>query len=160
MKPQQTAGIILGSVFGAVLLLSVMEAFLPGHGLRGFFSSVCHQLPWRSHMIDGHPFGLCIRCFWLYAGLFLGHARFVFFQGIPEKRMHWLMTAALLAGLDWLSGWILVGGGLVPLRILSGLWLGITISHFSLPAAASILSKSKQPSIHQKPSQHHEPGRT
>ena len=116
-------------------------------GTNYFFSSVCHQQPHRSHMMEGSPLGVCIRCFWLYFGLFIGHARFALFQYIPIWNMQFLIISGALVGLDWTSGWWMTSGNPVEFRIVTSTLIGIAISHFTTPAVASLINNGTDSTI-------------
>src|SRR6056300_1514627 len=97
------AGIALAGVFGFLIGVAILCATHPECGLGTAFSSVCHQQPHRSHLLNESPLGVCIRCFWLYMGLLIGHARFAFVQTIPKWSMSLLILSVIAAGFDWIS---------------------------------------------------------
>jgi uncharacterized membrane protein len=134
------AGILLASVFGLVSLLAVIAAFNPELGFKHIFISVCHQQPHRSHVIDGTAFAVCVRCFWLYLGLFAGHIRFAVSQNIPQWRMSFLVIAGGVASLNWLAGWFDVLPDPDVVRAATSVVLGIAISHYSVPGVAELIS--------------------
>lgn len=131
------AGIALAGVFGLLVGLAIICAIYPASGLNHFFTSVCHQQPHRSHLWDGSPLGVCIRCFWLYTGLFIGHARFACFLYIPKRRVHLLIISGTLVAFEWISGWWMTESNPVWMRILSSTMIGIAISHFTVPPLAT-----------------------
>lgn len=140
------AGIAMAGVFGLLVGIAILCAIYPASGLNHFFTSVCHQQPHRSHWWDGSPLGVCIRCFWLYTGLLIGHARFAFFQYIPKSRVLLLMISGILVALDWISGWWMSDGNAVWIRIFSSTLIGIAISHFTTPPLATWIYQ-RNPSI-------------
>lgn len=140
------AGLITGLAFGVVTLLALVAPMLPGMGIEAFFSSVCHQQPGRSHQIDGVSLAVCVRCFWLYVGLFIGHARFLANQRIPRHRLALLAFAAAIAMLSWLGGWFGILPEGIALRVISSLLTGIAVSHYTVPGASEIFfPKSNSP---------------
>lgn len=129
----QATGLWLGLGFGAVTSLAVLSAIFPDSGLRSFFSSACHQQSGRSHHIDGIPFGVCVRCFWLYAGLAAAHLRFTLFQTIPTWRRPFLVITAVLAGMSWVAGWLGIAGDVVLLRAATSVLFAVAVSHYTVP---------------------------
>lgn len=138
------AGIALAGVFGFLIGVAILCATHPEWGLHSAFSSVCHQQPHRSHKMDGVPLGVCIRCFWLYVGLFLGHGRFVFCHTIPNSRVLLLGIAVTLGALDWVSGWITPTGNPVWLRMTTSIVIGISVSHFTVSPLAKWVYQENQ----------------
>lgn len=150
----RVAGIVLAAVFGFLIAVVILCATHPERGLSVVFHTVCHQQPHRCHMLDGVPLGVCIRCFWLYVGLFIGHARFAIFQHIPKWSMHFLVFTATAAALDWISGWWFEGGNPIGVRIVTSLSLGIAISHLTTPGVVSCFSTNS--SVKLRPNINHE----
>lgn len=158
--PKNTAslkwiGLGLGLVFGGIVLLTILPAWLPHPAWFALFSTVCHQIPDRSHQIDGNPFGVCIRCFWLYVGLAMGHIRFVFFQGIPLWRFKILMVTVAFSVLDWASGWLFEVHSWGIDRMVSGFFLGNAIALFTVSGVRDLIfSNTKSVQNGQTPTNH------
>jgi uncharacterized membrane protein len=57
-------------------------------GPRPAFALLCHQLPVRSFVLDGHLFAVCHRCTGLYVGLFVGVVSAVLPTAVAVIRAH------------------------------------------------------------------------
>jgi len=137
------AGILLGTLIGFMVLLSVVSAWMPHSGLNHLFSSVCHQQVERSHSIEGHPFGLCIRCFWLYMGLAMGCFRYGCFPLRRQPSKSLLLCSLFIAGISWVGGWISPIMDWFFIRMASSLMLGFAISQFAVPGIAELLFSTR-----------------
>jgi uncharacterized membrane protein len=86
--------------------------------IRSFFSSLCHQDPARSFVIDGSPVAVCVRCLGIYWGTPVGMLL------RPKKAPTLLAIAMALNLLDVATGAIHWHGNLPLTRFLLGLLLG------------------------------------
>ena len=137
--PRRVAGILTGALFGSIVLLSVICAVVTSSGLSHFFSTVCHQQLDRSHVIGDHAFGLCVRCFWLYAGLSLGCLGFgcLNIQSRPSKSF--LILSLFIVVIHWVGGWFFSSFDWVFLRVVSSLILGFALSQYIVPGVSELL---------------------
>jgi uncharacterized membrane protein len=101
--------------------------------IRGFFSSLCHQNPARSFVIEGSPVAVCVRCLGIYCGVAL--TVLVRLGKVPGR--HLLAAALLLNLLDVASETFHLYGNLPLPRFLLGLALGIA-------AGAVLLSRQAE----------------
>jgi uncharacterized membrane protein len=111
------------------------------HPMYTFFSYICHQIDARSFHIYEHKFGVCSRCFGVYAGLFLGIFIYPFFRKIEENEplpRFWLFLAMIPIGIDWTLGFTEIVENTHLSRFLTGAILGIACGIFLLPAFADI----------------------
>jgi uncharacterized membrane protein len=123
---------------GALALMVWAPPLLAGNhplaalAVRSFFSRLCHQDPARSFLLNDEPAAVCVRCFGIYLGAFLGTA--VNLLSSAERRMteswarHILLGSVLLNVFDLTAerlGW---HGNLAVSRFLLGIALGIAIS--------------------------------
>jgi uncharacterized membrane protein len=113
--------------FALALALTSLAAPLlaAGHPLtalliRNFFSSLCHQNPGRSFMVQGSPVAVCVRCLGIYCGAALGMLPAL--ESAFAVRL--LGLAMLLNLLDVTSGMLHWHGDLPWARFLLGLLLG------------------------------------
>lgn len=106
----------------APLAAPLLAAYHPLTALliRSFFSSLCHQNPARSFLIQGSPAAVCVRCLGIYCGAALGMLPTL--RRAPAVRL--LGLAVLLNLLDLTSGTLHWHGNLVWTRFLLGLLLG------------------------------------
>jgi uncharacterized membrane protein len=99
--------------------------------VRSFFSSICHQDPARSFLLDGSPLAVCVRCLGIYCGIALGAwltlamgARL----GIAIARARQLFFAALVLNMCDVTAEALHLHGNLPLaRLLLGAALGAAV---------------------------------
>lgn len=139
-------GFISGIGFGVLVMLSVLSAYYPHSGLREIFVSICHQQPDRSYCWGQEPFGLCIRCFWLYVGLSTGHLRFSVWTRIPAWRRAFLIWTGCAITLNWILGWFGAFPADAIFRGATGFLFGLAISNYSQPGITEwFLSKSTTP---------------
>ena len=132
------------AVFGGVTLLALLAAWFPDSGLHAFFATACQQHPERAHWVAGSPVAVCVRCFWLYAGLAAGHAWFAFGGGVPRGRLAFLVTSLAAAALHWLFGWTALFPDLIALRALTGLCVGLAVSVYTLPGFVEWFSRQSK----------------
>jgi len=133
---QRTAGLWAALLFGGVAGLALVAVWFPASGLHEFFASACHQHPERAHWLAGAPMAVCVRCFWLYVGLTVGHARFAFGGGVPRWRRAFLIASLTVAAVHWLLGWTGLFPDVIELRALTGFCVGLAVSSYTLPGLA------------------------
>jgi uncharacterized membrane protein len=138
---QRTVGLWAATLLGGVGLLAMLAAWFPDSGWHAFFATACHQHPERAHWIAGSPMAVCVRCFWLYVGLAVGHGRFAFGGGVPRWRLAFLVTSLAGAGLHWLLGWTSLFPDVIALRALTGFCVGLAVSNYTLPGLVEWFSK-------------------
>jgi uncharacterized membrane protein len=105
--------------------------------IRNFFSSLCHQIPARSFMVEGSPAAVCVRCMGIYCGAFLG-----MLPALEAPAVRLLGLAVLLNLLDVLSGMLHWHGDLPWARFSMGLLLGAGVGAILLPIAGRFPEKS------------------
>jgi uncharacterized membrane protein len=135
------------SLAGFALALALTPLAAPllaaGHPLaalliRNFFSSLCHQNPARSFVIEGSPAAVCVRCLGIYCGATLGLLPAL--GKAPAVRL--LGLAVLLNLLDVTSGMLHWHGNLPVARFLLGLLMGGGIGAVLQPVAGRLPAKS------------------
>lgn len=114
-------------------------------GPRPAFVFLCHQLPERSFLIDGHLFAVCHRCTGAYAGLLIGllsTAILIVRRVAARFALTCLAIAIALVILD--IGLDLVGvvSSTAGSRVMTGLLLGFAGGSF---LGASVLSMGGHP---------------
>ena len=105
---------------------------------HAWFAGLCHQLPERSFVVDGHAMAVCHRCTAIYAGIGLGGLAVG--GGMPVRassRVGWAIALLALGG-QVAIGFAFDGLDLAPLRFASGLVFGA----WSGAAVASALGKA------------------
>ena len=111
------------------------------HPLYKFFSFICHQIEGRSFHLDGHPFGVCSRCFGVYFGLFAGFVLYPVWRRVddiePLPRI-WLFLSMVPIGIDWGLGVFGIWENTHISRFITGLILGIACATYIIPALVEI----------------------
>lgn len=139
---------ITGVITAVWLLLIVSPSVLhaAGHASAGssvfsFFGYICHQIPERSFFAFGHQFGVCSRCFGVYAGLFAAVAAYPLWRSVeniePLPRI-WLLLSAVPMAIDWAITVFGIWENNFFTRTLTGLILGFACSTYILPALVEI----------------------
>jgi uncharacterized membrane protein len=111
--------------------------------IRDFFSSLCHQIPARSFVVEGSPAAVCVRCMGIYCGAVLGMLPTL--TEAPAVRL--LGLAVLLNLLDVMSGMLHWHGNLPWARFLMGLMLGAGVGAVLQPVAGRLPAKSHMRAI-------------
>lgn len=144
---QRAVGLGAAVFFGVVSLLAMLAAWVPDLGLHGFFAAACHQHPERAHWLDGAPMAVCVRCFWLYLGLAVGHGWYAFGGTVPRWRFGFLIGSLVFATTHWLIGWLPSFPDFVTVRALTGFGVGVAVSDYTVPGLAEwFFCRSKQAS--------------
>lgn len=140
-----------GAIFLAALLWVTLIITAPiakssgfdalANPVYGFFSYLCHQMPWRSYHIGENPMAVCARCFGFYAGFLLGLGAFPLFRSFnntePFSRV-WLFLAMIPMGVDWGLEYFGIWNNTHLTRLLSGAILGAACAFFIVPALVEI----------------------
>ena len=109
--------------------------------LYHFFSYICHQIPQRSFLIEGEPFGVCSRCFGVYFGLLFGFAIYPLWRFIDEIETlprFWLFLSLIPITVDWSLTIFGIWENTFLSRFITGLILGVACSTFIIPALVEI----------------------
>jgi uncharacterized membrane protein len=126
------------NVFASAMVLLVWAPpLLGGHYplaalvVRSFFYGLCHQDPARSFLLNGEPAAVCIRCFGIYLGAFLGVAVNLW-PGAGERMKatwtrHILLGTVLLNVADVVAEQLRWHGNLPVARFFFGIALGMAI---------------------------------
>lgn len=136
------------TVVGVWLASIVVAPMAKANGLTGlsaplyhFFSYICHQIPERSFHIESEPFGVCSRCFGVYAGLFLGFVVFPLWRRIDDIEplpRFWLFLSLVPMGVDWSLTAFGIWENTHLSRLVTGLILGFACATYIVPAIVEI----------------------
>lgn len=130
------AGVLVG-VAGAILTASVTCAFAIAHGAsmrwRLLFRVFCHGIPERCLYLWNVPMPICARCTAIYAGLILSLAVFLILPRMTERVAKIvLFSAAVPMAIDGLTQLAKLRASTNPLRVETGLLLGIAFGVWAL----------------------------
>jgi uncharacterized membrane protein len=130
-----SAGTILWC--GAFTLAPVFGSGNPvGHGLRFFFSPICHQLSERSFHLFSEPMAVCSRCAGIYYGFMITLLAYPRIRSLCGRNMH-SVKILIWAALPMLIDVALSHLGILSknvLHALTGGILGSASTCFILPA--------------------------
>jgi uncharacterized membrane protein len=118
--------LLLTMTFAGVLATAPLWA--PGSAVaaasRFAFSTLCHQLPWRSFRVDGCAMAICHRCTGIYAGVGLGGLLAALGLRVDPRNLRvWVPLGGLMLA-QVVAGWITDALDLWPLRVTTGVLLG------------------------------------
>lgn len=144
-----------GLVTAAWLLLIISPSLLHAAGhdaaagsVFGFFGYICHQIPERSFYAFGHQFGVCSRCFAVYAGLFAAVVEYPLWRSVeniePLPRI-WLLLSAVPMAIDWALTVFGIWENNFLSRTLTGLILGFACGTYIIPALVEITRNFRSP---------------
>ena len=134
---------VMAAFFMLVCALAVVAALPDGNSVRYVFATVCHQDPSRCHRLAGRPFGLCVRCWWIYLGLAVGHPGFAGFR-VPEKwAIRFVAGAAGLLLADVALEMLGAYDNLKGTRAVTGFLFGVACSWFILRGLTEWLGTQK-----------------
>ncbi len=133
-----------------LVLLATLPPFV-GSGLREAlmhgFSTVCHQIPERSPMVQGTPLAVCHRCYGVYWGLPLAA---LLFLALPRwdalfNRYAGLILLAALAPttLDWLLGILGLWPNTPISRLATGGLLGLVVGYYLARALTQVFAPKR-----------------
>jgi uncharacterized membrane protein len=129
--------------FLAWVVLAVVAALPGSEGMRGLFSSVCHQSPERCYSVCGHPVGLCVRCICMYIGLAAGHLVFARVSLAEKGALRLLALAAVLMAGDVFLEWGGLYRNLKQVRAFTGCLFGFACAWFALRGLSELWPKRK-----------------
>jgi uncharacterized membrane protein len=127
---------------GAYFLTGMSPPLLTRYGQQqaesalNLYSHFCHQIPDRTFVISGIPFGFCSRCTGFYGGLFWGSLTVAKSGGGRSFGLRRLAVFVIPALIDFwfdLSSLIPVSNLSNVLRCLSGLVAGLGIVRYAFP---------------------------
>jgi uncharacterized membrane protein len=128
---RQIAWLVSG--FFMIWVSLAVASALPGNSwLHRLFSPACHQSPERSYHLLGHPVGLCVRCFWIYLGLALGHPAFAYLRISEKNSLRLLGSAGFLVVADVLLESLGLYENWKAIRALTGGLFGFACAWFTL----------------------------
>ncbi|MBN2414988.1 DUF2085 domain-containing protein [bacterium] len=111
-----------------------------------FFSPVCHQIPGRCFIVNGHALPVCARCSGLYSGFLTGIVLFPFFRRrflfrTPPRYI--LVCAALPAAAEFLLAKTGIWEGCLFIRFLTGLLPGTAALFYVLPQINKMVTRNE-----------------
>jgi uncharacterized membrane protein len=129
---------------GAFTLAPVFGPENPvAHGLRFFFSPICHQLPERSFHLFSEPMAVCSRCAGIYYGFMITLLAYPHIRGRLGRRMQ-SVKVLIWAALPMLIDVVLSALGILSknvLHALTGSILGGVSTCSILPACLEWIVK-------------------
>lgn len=150
-----------------LIALAVVAVLLPKQVIQSLDAvgyAVCHRIPERSFFIDGIQLPLCARDTGMFSGALLGITSFAVVQRkrvaqFPRRPFLFVLAAFFLVwGFDGFNSYMLLLRGQVLiympqnwLRLVTGAFMGVTLSSFVVPLFNSAVWKpeltSGEPSV-------------
>lgn len=140
-------GLTLALALGLVVLVTLPPFIGPEWRavLMQGFSTVCHQLPDRSPVIEGIPLAVCHRCYGIYWGVVLavvGYLALMKWDGPLNRYAPRVLLLALLpTGLDWMLGLLGIWHNTPISRLVTGGLLGIAAGYYLARAIIQITKR-------------------
>ncbi|OGI21077.1 MAG: hypothetical protein A2287_01645 [Candidatus Melainabacteria bacterium RIFOXYA12_FULL_32_12] len=112
------------------------------------FHIICHQKPERSYLIWGYQMPVCVRCFGIYLGIFLGAIIYPFFKkfsntDIPKFKYLWFFLTPLIV--DGLCQTLSLYDSPHYMRLFTGILASGGLAFYFLPLINQIYNKLKNP---------------
>ncbi len=156
MSPRSVRKIWFATLVGTVIWLAAifLAPWLAGRGAVGparfvyaVFAPVCHQIPGRCFVLDGHPLAVCGRCLGIYAGFAAGVILYPFARGfsrisLPPIRIFLLLTLPM--ALDAAGGILGAWKSPIGLRFATGFAWGTVLPFYFVTGLADVFQKRKE----------------
>ena len=156
MSPRSARRIWFATLIGAIVWLAAifLAPWLAARGASGpsrfvyaVFAPLCHQIPGRCFVLDGHPLAVCGRCLGIYAGFAAGIILYPFIRGfsrmsLPPVRMFILLTAPM--ALDAAGGILGAWKSPIGLRFATGFAWGTILPFYFVTGAVDFFRMRKE----------------
>ena len=114
------------------------------------FGIICHQKPERSYFVWGYQMPVCVRCFGIYLGIFIGTVIYPFFKGfsnvkIPKFKYLWFFLTPIIV--DGLAQTFNLYYSPHYVRLSTGIFASTGLAFYFLPLINQIWHRYKRNSI-------------
>lgn len=154
--PRSARRIWLLTLFGTAVWLAaiVLAPWLAGRGASGaarffyaVFAPVCHQIPDRCFVLNGHPLAVCGRCLGIYVGFAVGLGLYPFVRGfsrisLPPARLFLLLTLPM--ALDGTAGILGFWRSPIGLRFATGFAWGTILPFYFVTGVADFFRTRRE----------------
>ena len=135
----------VASLFVVPFLESNPSTSETGRALFLIYRPMCHQLPSRSFFVFGKQMPVCSRDFGIYFGMLLGALAFPFISGIRSTKLLpvWILIGSMVpigidGGVQLVSQYTSIPfigtyESNNPLRLATGLLIGMAMSFYAIP---------------------------
>ena len=115
--------------------------------IYGAFATLCHQLPERSYLIDGHKLGVCSRCTGIYGGFALTLLLYPLLRSLRSAgfpALKWLLLAAIPLAVDFSLTFLGIWENTHTSRFLTGLLLGSVAVFYVMPGIIELSLRGRR----------------
>ena len=131
-----------------------LAPWLAGQGAAGparfvyaVFAPLCHQIPERSFVLNGHPLAVCGRCLGIYAGFAAGLVLYPVVRGftrvtLPPVRLFLLLTVPM--AIDGAGGLLGAWRSPIGLRFATGLAWGTVLPFYFVTGAVDFFRTRRE----------------
>ena len=144
------------TLVGVIVWLAAifLAPWLAGRGASGparfvyaVFAPLCHQIPGRCFVLNGHPLAVCGRCLGIYAGFAAGLVLYPFVRGfsrmsLPPVRMFLLLTLPM--ALDAAGGLLGAWKSPIGLRFATGFAWGTILPFYFVTGVVDFFRMRKE----------------
>ncbi len=156
MSPRSVRRIWFATLVGAIVWLAAifLAPWLAGRGASGparfiyaVFAPLCHQIPGRCFVLNGHPLAVCGRCLGIYGGFAAGIVLYPLVRGfsrisLPPVRMFVLLTLPM--ALDAAGGILGAWKSPIGLRFATGFAWGTILPFYFVTGAVDFFRMRKE----------------
>jgi len=156
VNPRSARRVWFATLVGALVWLAAifLAPWLAGRGASGparfvyaVFAPLCHQIPGRCFVLNGHPLAVCGRCLGIYAGFAAGIILYPLVRGfrrmsLPPARMFILLTLPM--ALDAAGGILGVWKSPIGLRFATGFAWGTVLPFYFVTGAVDFFRMRKE----------------
>ena len=156
MNPRSARRVWFATLVGALVWLAAifLAPWLAGRGASGparfvyaVFAPLCHQIPGRCFVLNGHPLAVCGRCLGIYAGFAAGIILYPLVRGfrrmsLPPARMFILLTLPM--ALDAAGGILGVWKSPIGLRFATGFAWGTVLPFYFVTGAVDFFRARRE----------------
>ncbi|MEW5821666.1 MAG: DUF2085 domain-containing protein [Cyanobacteriota bacterium] len=130
-------------IFIGPLLYKLPQSFYSFSDMYYYlFHFTCHQQPSRCYWLLDYQLPVCVRCFGIYFGAFIGLLVYPFFKSIkstsiPKKA--WLLLCFLPIGIDGICSTIHIYSSPHWLRLITGILCGGVAMYYIIPGLNDVV---------------------
>ncbi|RKX35545.1 MAG: hypothetical protein DRP71_03160 [Verrucomicrobia bacterium] len=125
---RRTVLLLITVLSGVVCLLAAVGSVFGSEVVPQLFNLACHQNPERCLVVAGIPMALCVRCFAIFAGLFIGSGMALISAPSRHRALRFLLFAVVLTVLDVSSETVGLYTNVIMVRLVTGWLLGSAIA--------------------------------
>jgi len=156
VSPRSVRRVWFATLGGSVVWLAAifLAPWLAARGAAGparfvyaVFAPLCHQIPERSFVLNGHPLAVCGRCVGIYAGFAAGLVLYPFVRGfarvaLPPARLFVVLTLPM--AIDAAGGLLGAWKSPIGLRFATGFAWGTILPFYFVTGAVDFFRARRE----------------